>query len=208
MLIGVTGGSGAGKTEFIKQLRTRFKESELALISADNYYLPRETLAKDERGVINFDLPETIDHIAFVEDLKLLKQNKTVRRKEYTFNNEKATAKEIVLSSATVYIVEGLFILHEEKVRELLDLIILIDADDVKKISRRIIRDQTERNYPLEDVLYRYNNHVAPAYQKFILPYLENIDIIINNNHHFGKALEVISAYIKNLVDNKSMLFN
>ncbi|MBK8737275.1 MAG: hypothetical protein IPL98_15770 [Saprospiraceae bacterium] len=95
-----------GKKEFIKQLRTRFKESELALISADNYYLPRETLAKDERGVINFDLPETIDHIAFVEDLKLLKQNKTVRRKEYTFTNEKATAKEIVLSSATVYIVK------------------------------------------------------------------------------------------------------
>ncbi|MBK8737274.1 MAG: hypothetical protein IPL98_15765 [Saprospiraceae bacterium] len=56
----------------------------------------------------------------------------------------------------------------------------------------------------MEDVLYRYNNHVAPAYQKiYIAVYLENIDIIINNNHHFGKALEVISAYIKNLVDNK-----
>ena len=107
MLIGITGGSGAGKTEFIKQLRLRFKESELALISADNYYLPRETLAKDENGVINFDLPETIDHEAFVNDLKLLKQNKTVRRKEYTFNNEKATAKEVVLSPVTVYIVEG-----------------------------------------------------------------------------------------------------
>lgn len=199
MLIGITGGSGAGKTEFIKRLRQNFVEQDLALISADNYYLPRDQLKKDQNGVVNFDLPDTIDHHGFITDLKKLKGDELVRRKEYTFNNEKANAKEIIIHPAKVYIVEGLFILHEPEVRRLLDLIILIDASDIKKISRRILRDQAERNYPLDDVLYRYNHHVAPAFDKFIVPYLEYVDLIVNNNHNFDKALDVMARFIRSI---------
>ena len=85
--IGITGGSGSGKTHFLKRLSDRFKEAELCLISQDNYYHPRDRQQDDERGVKNFDLPEAIDHQQFVQDIKLLKSGKTLTKDEYTFNN-------------------------------------------------------------------------------------------------------------------------
>jgi uridine kinase len=93
--------------------------------------------------------------------------------------------------------VEGLFILYHEDTRKLLDLSLLIHAKDNLKIIRRINRDKEERNYPLEDVLYRYQYHVAPAYEKYIDPYIEELDIIINNNQSFGRGVDLLSAYIR-----------
>lgn len=197
MLIGISGGSGAGKTAFIKQLRTLFSESELGLISEDNYYKPRQLQLKDDNGVINFDIPEAIDHNAFILDLKKLKQGQLIERQEYTFNNDGQIPKTIVIYPAPVYLVEGLFILHNQDTRDMLDLKVLIQAKDNLKIIRRITRDKEERNYPLEDVLYRYQHHVAPAYEKFIEPYLSEIDIIINNNTSFDKGIDLMAAFIR-----------
>ncbi|MBK8955015.1 MAG: uridine kinase [Saprospiraceae bacterium] len=198
MLIGISGGSGAGKTAFIRSLREKFKEQQLGLISEDNYYKPRHLQQCDPMGVINFDIPDAIDHEAFMTDLKKLQQNEIVQRIEYTFNNQFQEAKTVTIVPAPVYLVEGLFILHHEDTRALLDLTVLIHAKDNLKIIRRIQRDKSERNYPLEDVLYRYQHHVAPAYEKYIEPYLDEIDIIINNNRSFEKGVELIAAYILN----------
>jgi uridine kinase len=79
----------------------------------------------------------------------------------------------------------------------MMDLSILIHARDELKLIRRIHRDQEERNYPLEDVLYRYQYHVAPAYQKYIAPYLEEIDLTINNNNHFRTGVDLLTSYIR-----------
>jgi len=196
-LIGISGGSGAGKTAFIRALRDLFDEQELGLISEDNYYKPRALQTRDGQGVINFDIPEAIDHEAFIEDLKQLKAHREISREEYTFNNQLAQAKTIVVKPAPVYLVEGLFILHHEDTRSMLDLTVLIHAKDNLKIIRRINRDQLERNYPLEDVLYRYQHHVAPAYEKYIEPYLDELDIIINNNRSFDKGIQLLAAYVR-----------
>ena len=197
MLIGIAGGSGAGKTAFINALRGLFADTQLGLLSEDNYYKPRELQQTDDRGVINFDIPGAIDRKAFITDLRKLKRRLAVERLEYTYNNERATARKIRIEPPPDYLVEGLFILHDASTRHLLDLAVLIHASDDKKIIRRIHRDQTERNYPLEDVLYRYQHHVAPAYQKYIEPYLADIDVIINNNRHFEKGLAMLAAYIR-----------
>lgn len=196
-MIGISGGSGAGKTAFIRALRDLFDEQELGLISEDNYYKPRALQTRDAQGVINFDIPEAIDHEAFIEDLKQLKAHREISREEYTFNNQLAHAKTIVVKPAPVYLVEGLFILHHEDTRSMLDLTVLIHAKDNLKIIRRINRDQLERNYPLEDVLYRYQHHVAPAYEKYIEPYLDELDIIINNNRSFDKGIQLLAAYVR-----------
>ncbi|MBK9107381.1 MAG: uridine kinase [Saprospiraceae bacterium] len=196
MLIGISGGSGAGKTAFIRALRAQFSEQQLGLISEDNYYKPRHLQQSDDKGVINFDIPDAIDHEAFMRDMQHLRKNEVVSRLEYTFNNDHHEAKTVTVLPAAVYLVEGLFILHHEDTRELLDLTVLIHAKDNLKIIRRITRDKTERNYPLEDVLYRYQHHVAPAYEKYIEPYLDEIDIIINNNKSFDKGVDLIAAYI------------
>ncbi len=197
MFIGISGGSGAGKTAFINRLRQLFESHELGLISEDNYYLPREKQKTDERGIINFDVPEAIDHEAFIADLQKLKTGQIVRREEYTFNNSQRAAKILEIQTAKVYIVEGLFIFYHEDTRNLLDLTVLIHAKENLKIIRRITRDKEERNYPLEDVLYRYQHHVAPAYDRYIEPYLDEIDVIINNNKSFDKGIALLASYIK-----------
>jgi len=165
-LIGITGGSGAGKTSFIKQLKEYFSDAELTVISQDDYYLPREFQKKDRRGIINFDLPKAIDKKAFIRDVKKLLEGETVKRKEYTFNNEKAAPKFHTFKPAKIIIVEGLFVFHYKKMREMMDLTVYLSAMENLKVIRRIKRDRIERNYPLEDVLYRYENHVLPAFQK------------------------------------------
>ncbi|MEO6132395.1 MAG: uridine kinase, partial [Saprospiraceae bacterium] len=101
---------------------------------------------------------------------------------------------------APIVIVEGLFVFYFPEIRELLDLKIFIDAEDVIKLKRRIIRDAGERNYPLEDVLHRYEFHVLPSYKSYIEPFKQQAHLVINNHKSYDKAIEVLSA----LIDVKS----
>jgi uridine kinase len=196
-LIGITGGSGSGKTRIIHELRRIFPEEKLCIISQDEYYHPREKQLWDDAGYQNFDLPQSIDHLAFTRDIHLLMQGKEVRKQQYVFNNPKADPVTLTFKPAPVILVEGLFVFYFDEIRELLNLKIFIDAEDVIKLKRRIIRDAGERNYPLEDVLHRYEYHVLPAYRAYIEPFKHEADLVINNHTHYDTALDVISALIK-----------
>jgi uridine kinase len=197
IIIGISGGSGSGKTSFIKALRKEINQDVMTIISQDDYYKPREQQIYDENGVQNFDLPSSLDLDAFVNDILKIKNGEIVKRLEYTFNNEKASAVVKEFHPASVIIVEGLFIFHEANIKSLLDYSIIVNAKDSDKIIRRIIRDQVERNYPLDDVLYRYKHHVIPSYDKYIKPYLDEVDIIINNNTSYDKGVVIITNFIK-----------
>jgi uridine kinase len=196
-VIGITGGSGAGKTTFIRQLRAFFPEDELCIMSQDDYYRPRTEQLVDENGVLNFDRPESLFREDFIQDVNRLRKWETVVRQEYTFNNELATPGMHVFRPAPVIILEGIFVFHYPEVRELLDLRVFIHAKEDLKVIRRIKRDQVERNYPLEDVLYRYARHVSPAFERYIKPYQEEADIIINNNLRFDVGLDVLQGFIR-----------
>ncbi len=200
LVIGISGGSGSGKTTFIHRLKIDFSDSELCIVSQDNYYKPREEQLKDQNGILNFDIPQSINKKQFRADLQKLINGEVVELVEYTFNNEKSVPQNIVMQPAKVILVEGLFVFHFKKIRELLDIKILLDADDTRKVIRRIRRDQSERNYPVEDVLYRYENHIKPAYDKYILPYVNELDMIFNNNISFDKSLQVMRGFIRDLV--------
>lgn len=196
-LIGITGGSGSGKTTFIRRLRELFPPEQLCIISQDDYYLPREEQHTDERGEKNFDLPQSFDKKAFRRDLRRLISGETVTRPEYTFNNPEATPRNLTFLPAPVIIVEGLFVFHYKKIAPMLDLKVFINAKENLKVIRRIYRDQVERNYPIEDVLYKYQHHVLPAYERYIQPYKEEADIVINNNAHFDQGLAVLTGFLK-----------
>ncbi|MCU0357194.1 MAG: uridine kinase [Cyclobacteriaceae bacterium] len=195
--IGITGGSGSGKTYFLRNLAERFSEQEVCFISQDNYYHPRERQVEDERGVKNFDLPGAIDHEAFFHDIQLLKRGEILKKVEYTFNNPDAEPRMLVFKSAPVLIIEGLFVQYFPEIEKELDLKIFIEAKDYVKLSRRIRRDNEERGYDLDDVLYRYHHHVMPVYENLIEPLKHRADLVIPNNSHFHRALEILMLAIR-----------
>jgi uridine kinase len=197
LIIGISGGSGSGKTSFIRDIKSQFPNKEITLLSQDEYYHPREQQFIDKNGIKNFDLPTSIDLDAFVGDIKKLKAGEVVNRMEYTFNNEKVEPKMLHFEPADILIVEGLFIFHHEPIRSLLNLSIMIYASSAITVIRRIHRDRIQRNYPLEDVLYRYEHHVLPAYEKFIEPYINDVDIVINNNKNYKVSLDMFVSYLK-----------
>jgi uridine kinase len=196
-VIGITGGSGSGKTTFIKRIREQFDDTSLCIVSMDDYYLPREEQHTDEQGEKNFDLPKSFDKKAFRADLIRLIGGETIQRKEYVFNNELATPGMLTFRPAPVIIVEGLFLFHYKKIAPLFDLKIFVNAKENLKVIRRIYRDRVERNYPLEDVLYKYEHHVLPSFEKYIEPYREDADIVINNNETFERGLAVVTGFLK-----------
>lgn len=203
-IIGVTGGSGSGKTKFIKNLVNHFSNEQVCLISQDNYYQPRNTQPVDENGVTNFDVPESMDLEKMVIDIKNLLQGKTVVLQEYTYNNPHLPGNQIQVKPAPVIIMEGIFIMHHQDLRVLLDLKVFIEAMEHIMLSRRIIRDEQERGYDLDDVLYRYQHHVMPSFRKYILPYKAYCDIIVNNNEGIDGAIGIMVAYIEYLLQKSS----
>jgi uridine kinase len=196
-LIGITGGSASGKTLFLNSLIERFDKKDICLISQDNYYIEREKQPKDDNGVQNFDLPSSINAKEFAEDIAKIKSGKGFTRMEYTFNNPAVTPQLLTFDAAPIVIIEGLFVMHFQEVNELLDLKVFIDAKEHIRLKRRIIRDNSERGYDLEDVLYRFERHVMPTYDLYLAPLKKEADLIVPNNKHFGNALDVISGFIQ-----------
>lgn len=182
LIIGIAGGSGSGKTFFLNSFLHHFKNDEVTLLSQDDYYIPAGEMTQEENKLYNFDLPSTIDDEQFFIDIKKLIKGEVVYKKEYNFNNPLAVVKILEINPAPILIVEGLFILHFKQIAELLNLRIFIEADEDVALQRRIKRDGMERGYPEDDVLYKWENHVVPAYKEFLLPYREQCDQIVFNN--------------------------
>ncbi|AFK03286.1 phosphoribulokinase/uridine kinase [Emticicia oligotrophica DSM 17448] len=201
-IVGITGGSASGKTYFLHQLLGAFSEDEVCLISQDNYYRTKEFVPKDHNNIENYDLPEAIDFELYAKHINNLKNGEIVHHKEYVFNNPNVVPRTLTFKPAPIIVVEGIFVFHSQEVSNLLDLKVFIDAREHIKIKRRIIRDNNERGYDLADVLYRWENHVAPTYEKYIQPTKYDADIIINNNSHFEKGLAILTSFLKGKLNN------
>ena len=195
--IGITGGSGSGKTCFINALSKQFKPNEICLISQDHYYKARDLQMIDAQGVSNFDLPTAIERERFHHDIVKLKNGQALIIKEYTFNNPGAVPKQIEFKPSPILIIEGLFVHYFEEIASELDLKIFIEAKDYIKLTRRIKRDNDERGYDMNDVLYRYQHHVMPVYESLIEPLKHQADLIIPNNNNFEKALDILIQGLK-----------
>jgi uridine kinase len=196
-IIGLAGGSGSGKTFFLNCFLEHFTTAEACLVSQDDYYIPvAHTMTKEENTLYNFDLPTTIDRKYFYSDIQKLVGGETVLKQEYTFNNPALVPKTLEIKPAPILIVEGLFILYFTEIAELLDLKIFIEADNDVALGRRLKRDLLERGYSHDDVLYRWENHVTPAYREYLLPYRDTCHQVITNNTHEAEDILCITGAI------------
>ncbi|NQX91786.1 MAG: uridine kinase [Flavobacteriales bacterium] len=198
-LIGLAGGSGSGKTTFLKDLQSHFSEDQLTVVTCDNYYLPRTEQQPDGEGVLNFDLPTSLNLDLLAKDLSALKKGESIQQTEYTFNNAAKEPKKLTLKSAPVIIAEGLFVFHHPSIANVLDYKVFFYADADIRLERRIQRDSVERGYPESDVRYRWKNHVRPADLEFLEPYEASCEMIINNNKNY----EVGLRHLRQLIESK-----
>jgi uridine kinase len=178
-IIGICGGSGSGKTTLANQLHQELKETS-SLLAMDDYYKPIEEQLKDPNGIVNFDLPYSLDIPQFIQDLESLKSGAPISIHKYDFNatNMPKTLQTIIPNK--YLITEGIFLLCEAKVVELLDYIIYVDASESQMLERRLIRDKQERDIEEYTVMYQWNNHFIPAYKTYVLPFKCHANLMVN----------------------------
>ncbi|MEL6674721.1 MAG: uridine kinase [Bacteroidota bacterium] len=195
-IVGICGGSGSGKTYLLNRILAALPQSEITLISQDNYYKSYDEQIKDEEGLVNFDHPDSINLLDLKQDLRRLLAGETVDIMEYTFNNPAATAKQIRMLPSRLMILEGLFIYYLPEMRELIDLKIYIKAEEHVRLARRLRRDHEERGYSHDSVLRDYERFVAPMYHRFVAPTQQFCDLIVPNNTVIDKSVEVITDHL------------
>ena len=192
-LIGICGGSGSGKTTLAKQLHELLK-GESSLLAMDDYYKPIAVQQKDTNGFVNFDLPSALDIHQFIKDLEALKAGSEIRLKKYDFNERNKPQAHQSIVPKQYLITEGIFLLCEPKVLELLDFVIYVDAPESIMLERRLARDKKERDIQKETILYQWNNHFMPAYQAFVLPYKTKANLVVD-----GQSEELANLIINQM---------
>lgn len=199
-IVGITGGSGVGKTTLIDTLREEF-DGKVATFSLDNYYRPKAEQKRDENGVVNFDLPTALDTQKMESDLKKLISGETIQQAIYNFNNPKNEQEMHEIAPEQLLIVEGLFVMHYPFIRELINYSVFLSVDPDIQLERRLLRDVEERNYTKEDVIYQWENHVLPSHQNYVLPYKKDADLVITNNSSFDENIHILTSVIHQNLD-------
>ncbi|MBC7389744.1 MAG: uridine kinase [Opitutaceae bacterium] len=200
LIIGITGGSGSGKSRIAEDL-LRSLSPHATILALDNYYYPIAQQPLDHNNRPNFDLPESIDLQKFKEQLTLLANGSSIEIKEYTFNNPDLQPRILKVGSKPIIIVEGLFIFHLPEMESLIDVKIYIDVEEDIKLNRRLKRDTELRGYNINDVNYCHINHVLPSYNMFILKQRDKVDFVLPNNGDYPEALNTVRDFLKTKLD-------
>ncbi len=196
LIIGISGGTGCGKTTVVNTILNELPEGEVGVISQDSYYKDTSHLSYDERIKINFDHPRSIDFELLEAHLKALKKGNSIDQPVYSFVKHNRTGDTISTKPRKVMIVEGILILSHAEIRDLFDIKIFVHADSDERLIRRLKRDISERGRDLDEVLNRYQTTLKPMHQQFIEPMKEYADIIIPNNKYNTVAVDIVKTII------------
>ena len=196
LIIGIAGGTGSGKTTVVHQIMNELPHTEVGVISQDSYYKETHNLSYDERALINFDHPRSIDFELLEKHLKALKAGEAIDQPVYSFIQHNRTDDTVSTHPRKVMIVEGILILTNPELRELFDIKIYVHADSDERLVRRLKRDISERGRDIDEVLTRYQNTLKPMHEQFIEPSKAFADIIIPNDKYNTVAIDVVRAVI------------
>ena len=197
LVIGIAGGSGSGKTTVVNAIVSQLKD-RVVVIPQDSYYKDSSHLPLEARQQINFDHPDAIDFELLCQQLKDLKEGKTIEQPVYSYITCSRSKNEtITVSPADVVIIEGILVFTCKELRAQMDIKIFVDADDDDRLMRVMARDIIERGKTVETVIERYTKTVKPMYLQFIEPSKRYADIVIPQGGHNKVAIDVISNTIE-----------
>lgn len=192
-MIGVAGPSCAGKTELAERLSVLLPAPVLAL---DNYYLDYSERPLNERAQLNFDIPESLDHDLFRAHVLALSRGEEIARPVYDFTSHTRTRATKPVKPGPFVIVEGLFVLHWEDVRSLLDTRVFVDLDDRTCLGRRIFRDVNERGRTPESVIIQFSQMVRPMAEKYVRPTRSFADVVVFGDDPIDASVAVVMAHV------------
>lgn len=205
IIIGISGGSGSGKTTLSEAIHNALKEDSV-MIRQDSYYKDLSHLSKEERDHVNFDEPKALDLAILKEDLLKLKNNESIEIPIYDFATHSRKNETIALNPAGVIIVDGLFLLQDPEIRELLDIKVYVDVEHDVRLSRRIQRDLEERGRSLASVLDQYFTTVKPMHMKYIEPSKIHADLIVPCGGKNKAAQNLLVAKLKHITAGNPLL--
>ncbi|MBO0449435.1 uridine kinase [Enterococcus sp. MJM12] len=196
IIIGVTGGSGSGKTSVSRAIFNNFPDHSIMMLEQDSYYKDQSNLSFEERLNTNYDHPFAFDTDLLIEHIKKLMCYEAIEKPVYDYVAHTRSKATIVQEPKEVIILEGILILEDERLRDLMDIKIYVDTDDDIRIIRRIKRDMEERGRTLDSVIEQYLSVVKPMYHQFIEPTKRYADIIVPEGGENHVAVDLITTKV------------
>lgn len=203
LVIGVAGGSGSGKTSVTKAIFDQFTDQSILVIEQDYYYNDQSQLTFEERLNTNYDHPLAFDNNLLIQHVKDLIEGKAISKPVYDYKMHTRSDKVIPMESKDVIIVEGILILEEAELRDLMDIKVFVDTDADLRIIRRLLRDIKERGRSLDSVIDQYLNSVRPAHLQFIEATKRYADIIIPEGGENHVAIDILASKISTILSKK-----
>ncbi|MCE5784793.1 uridine kinase [Staphylococcus pseudintermedius] len=202
-IIGIAGGSGSGKTSVTNKIMNNLEGHSVALIEQDYYYKDQSHLTFEQRLKTNYDHPFAFDNDLLIQNLKSLQSGQSVEVPTYDYTNHTRSDKTIAFQPKDVIIVEGIFALENEELRNMMDVKMYVDTDADLRILRRLVRDTKERGRTMESVIDQYLTVVRPMHNQFIEPTKKFADIIIPEGGSNKVAIDIMTTKIQALVRKK-----
>jgi uridine kinase len=197
LIVGIAGGTGSGKTTVVRKITEVFPDNEVIVLPQDAYYKDNSLIDPEERQNINFDHPDSVEFSLLIKQLNELKEGRSIEMPVYSYLTCVRSSETITLKPARVALVEGILILTDRDLRDLLDVKVFVDADADDRLGRVITRDIIERGRSLPLVLERYHSTVKPSHLQFIEPSKRYADIIIPGGGENQVGIEVLISIIE-----------
>lgn len=199
-IIGVAGGTASGKSTLVKKLQEAFEGESVITMCHDYYYKAHDELPYEERTKLNYDHPEAFDTDMMIADIMALKNGQSIHRPVYSFVNHNRTDETVKVNPAQVIIIDGILILENKELRDLMDVKVYVDTDADVRLGRRLLRDVQERGRSIESVLTQYFCTVKPMHDEFVEPSKRYADLIVPEGGFNSVALGILIQNIKSMI--------
>jgi uridine kinase len=204
LVIGVSGGSGSGKTSVTNKILEHLDKTRVLVIQHDSYYKDLSAHRGLTPDKINFDHPDSLESNLLVQHLKSLREGKAVMQPMYNFTTHRRMKETVTVEPKEIIIVDGILIFVEKTLRELMDIKIYVDTDDDERLIRRIRRDMLERGRSVDSVMTQYLNTVKPMHLEFVEPSKHWADVIIPRGAENSVAIDMVVTKIWSMLREKA----